>query len=85
MIAFCSIYCIKVFWFNIQLAKKNYIQIVLFYFYAKRFCFCFFPLFLNLGPQIRRPQIRYIEFKSAPDRLVGQIAFTLFTANTAII
>ena len=33
MIVFCSVYCINVFWFNIQLAKKSYRWQ---YLYAKR-------------------------------------------------
>ena len=37
-----------------------------FYFYAKRYFF--FLSFLNLGTQIRYPQNRYTDFKSALDQ-----------------
>ena len=65
MIDFCSIYYIKVFWFNIQLAKQIYRW--QFLFLCKTLVFLFLP-FLNLGTQIRGPQNRYTNLKSALDQ-----------------
>ena len=65
MIDFCYIYCIKVFWFNIQLAKQIYRR--QFLFLCKTLVSLFLP-FLNLGTQIRCPQNRYTNLKSALDQ-----------------
>ena len=65
MIDFCSVYCVNVFWFNIQLAKQSYRR--QFLFLCKTLAFLFLP-FLNLGAQIRCPQNRYTDLKSALDQ-----------------
>ena len=62
--AFCFIYCVNVFWFNIQLAKE--LKMAVFSFYAK-LCFSFLP-FLNLGAQISCPENPYTDLKSPLDQ-----------------
>ena len=53
LMIFCSVYCINVFWFNIQLAKKE-LQMAIFI--CKTLVFVFLP-FLNLRAQINVPKI----------------------------
>ena len=62
---FCSIYCVNVFWFNIQLAKKSYRW--QFFIFMQNISF-FPPPFLILGAQIRCLQNRYTDLKSALDQ-----------------
>ena len=62
---FCSIYCVNVFWFNIQFAKKsNRLQ---FFIFMQDFSFSF-RAFIKLGSQIRCPQNWYTDLKSALDQ-----------------
>ena len=56
------LYYVNVFWFNIKLLKRVTDD----FFYAKK-VFLFLP-FLNLGTQIRCPQNRYTDLKSALDQ-----------------
>ena len=72
MIFFSSIYCVNVFWFNVQLAKKSYRWVLLFL--CRKLVFRFLP-FLNLEAQIRCPQNQYTDFKSALDQPMTCLSF----------
>ena len=60
---FCSIYCINVFWFNIQLAKKSYRR------HFMIFIQNVFLTFREFGcPNLVSPQYWYTNLKSASDQ-----------------
>ena len=65
MIVFCSIYYNNLFWFNIQLAKKSCRWQIFIFMQSVTFLF---QSFLNFDAQIKCPQNRYTDLKSALDQ-----------------
>ena len=72
------LYYVNVFWFNIKLLKRVTDD----FFYAKK-VFLFLP-FLNLGTQIRCPQNRYTDLKSALDQPLIYITMSTWYSSISL-